>query len=128
MKSLINRIDQFFHRYKKLQKLIDKETEVKGVAKSVLGGLLISVMILLIPVLLSVNMFIYTKLTFLLAIILSIIVITWPYLYYVVYYRLLKNYYPKVEDINTKIPLFVEATIISIVLLVIVITALSIIF
>ncbi len=128
MKSLINRIDQFLHRYKKLQQIIDKETKVQGVTKSVLGGLLITVLILLIPVLVIVNMFIYTKLTFFLALLLSLIVISWPYLYYVFYFRLLKTYYPKLEDVNTKIPLLVEATIISLVLLIIVITVLSIIF
>jgi len=128
MKSLINRIDQFLHRYKKLQQIIDKETKIQGVTKSVLGGLFITILILLIPVLVMVNMFIYTKLTFFLAIMLSLIVILWPYLYYVFYFRLLKTYYPKLEDVNTKIPLFVEATIISFVLLIIVISVLSIIF
>ncbi len=128
MKSLINRIDQFLHRYKKLQQIIDKETRVQGVTKSVIGGLFITVLILLIPVLVTVNMFIYTKLTFFLALFLSLLVITWPYLYYLFYFRLLKTYYPKLEDVNTKIPLLVEATIISLVLFVIVITILSIIF
>ncbi|RJX26165.1 MAG: hypothetical protein C4537_03140 [Acholeplasma sp.] len=128
MKSLINRIDQWIHRYKQLQKIIDKETRVKGVTKSVLGGLLISVLILLIPALAVINMFIYTKLTFFLAMLLSIMVILWPYLYYSIYFRLLKVYYPKLNDVNTRIPLVMEATLISIVLTVIVITVLSTLF
>lgn len=128
MKSLINRIDQFLHRYKKLQQIIDKETKVQGVTKSVLGGLFITILILLIPVLVTVNVFIYTKLTFFLALCLSLLAISWPYLYYMIYFRLLKTYYPKLEDVNTKIPLLVEASIISLVLFVIVITVLSIIF
>ena len=128
MKQLINRIDQAFHRYKKLLKLIDKETHFQGVAKSVLGGLLISVLWLLIPALIVINMFIYTKLTFFLAILLAMMVISWPYLYYALYYRLLKTYYPKIEAINTRFPLLVEASIIAVVLTLIAIIVLSIIF
>lgn len=128
MKSLINRIDQMLHRFKKLVKLIDKQTTMKSVVKSVLGALLLSFMTLLLPVLLVINMFIYTKLTFFLAIVLVILVVSWPFIYYYFYYRLLKLYHPSVENINTKIPYWIESSVIALVLLVIGIVVLSVIF
>ncbi len=128
MKSLINRIDQMLHRFKKLMKLIDKEASMKSVIKSVLGALLLSFLTLLLPVLLVINMFIYTKLTLFLAILLVILVVSWPFIYYYFYYRLLKLYHPTVENINTKIPYWIESSLIALILLIIGIIVLSIIF
>jgi hypothetical protein len=103
----------FFRRFKKLVKLIDKETKMKYVVKSVLGALLISSLILLLPVLVIVNMFIYTKLTLFLAILLVIMVMAWGFLYYYFYYKLLKNYHPKLEEYNTLLPQLVESSLVS---------------
>jgi hypothetical protein len=108
--------------------MIDKETQVKGVLKSVFGALLISILILLLPVLVVVNMFIYTKLTFLLSIFLFIFILSWPFIYYLFYYKLLKVYYPKVQAINTTIPQLVESTIVAIFFLILGIIVLSVIF
>jgi len=113
MNSLMNRVFMFFRRFKKLVKLIDKETKMKYVVKSVLGALLISSLILLLPVLVIVNMFIYTKLTLFLAILLVIIVMAWGFLYYYFYYKLLKNYHPKLEEYNTLLPQLVESSLVS---------------
>ncbi|MDY0074518.1 MAG: hypothetical protein WC992_01540 [Acholeplasmataceae bacterium] len=128
MKSLINRIGQFFYRYKKLVKMIDSKAQVKNVVKSVFGALGISFIILLLPALVIINMFIIAKLTLFLAILLVLLVVAWPFLYYAFYYILLKNYHEPIRDMNTRIPLLVEATIISLVLLTIGIIVLSIIF
>lgn len=128
MKSLINRIDQLIHRFKKLIKLIDKQSTMKNVIKSVLGALLLSCAVLLLPILIVINMFIYTKLTFFLAIVLLILVVSWPFIYYRFYYRLLKNYHPSIENINTDIPYWIESSLIAMLLLVIGIIVLSIIF
>ncbi len=128
MKSLINRLDQMLHRFKKLIKLIDKQASMKSVVKSVLGALLLSFLSLLLPVLTVINMFIYTKLTFFLAILLVIMVVAWPFIYYYFYYRLLKNYHPSIEDINITLPYWVESSLIATVLFVIGIIVLSIIF
>ncbi|PKK98120.1 MAG: hypothetical protein CVV57_08660 [Tenericutes bacterium HGW-Tenericutes-2] len=113
MNSLMNRVFMFFRRFKKLVKLIDKETKMKYVVKSVLGALLISSLILLLPVLVIVNMFIYTKLTLFLAILLVIMVMAWGFLYYYFYYKLLKNYHPKLEEYNTLLPQLVESSLVS---------------
>jgi len=128
MKSLINRIDQMLHRFKKLMKLIDKEASMKNVVKSVFGALLLSFLSLLIPVLLVINMFIYTKLTIFLAILLVILVVSWPFIYYYFYYRLLKLYHPTVGNINIKIPYWIESSLIALILLIIGIIVLSVIF
>ena len=113
MNSLMNRVFMFFRRFKKLVKLIDKETKMKYVVKSVLGALLISSLILLLPVLVIVNLFIYTKLTLFLAILLVIMVMAWGFLYYYFYYKLLKNYHPKLEEYNTLLPQLVESSLVS---------------
>ncbi len=128
MNTLMHKIFAFFRRFSKLVKMIDKETRVKGVLKSVFGALLISILILLLPVLVVVNMFIYTKLTFLLSIFLFIFILCWPFIYYFFYYKLLKVYYPKVQAINTTIPQLVESTIVAIFFLILGIIVLSVIF
>lgn len=128
MKQLISKLDQFFYKYRKLLKLIDHEVNMKSVVKSVFGALILSLLVLVLPVLIIVNMFIISKLTLFLAILLVLLVMAWPFLYYDVYYKLLKNYHPRVQDINTKIPYWTESTTISIVLLIIGIIVLSVIF
>jgi hypothetical protein len=128
MNTFMHKIFAFFRRFSKLVKMIDKETQVKGVLKSVFGALLISILILLLPVLVVVNMFIYTKLTFLLSIFLFIFILSWPFIYYLFYYKLLKVYYPKVQAINTTIPQLVESTIVAIFFLILGIIVLSVIF
>lgn len=128
MKPSVNAIFQFFYRYKKLLKLIEKQITMHSVVKSVLGALLLSIFVLGLPVLVIVNMFIIAKLTLFLAILLVLIVMAWPFLYYAFYYALLKSYHDKLNEINTKIPYMVESTIISLVLMVIGIIVLSVIF
>jgi hypothetical protein len=128
MKQLVNRIDQAFYRFKKLLKLIDHEAEMKNVVKSVFSAFILSLFVLAIPVLIIINMFIISKLTFILAILLVIIVVLWPFLYYAFYYKILKNYHPKIQSINTKLPYLVESSIIAFILLIIGIVVLSIIF
>lgn len=127
MKSLINRIGQFFFRYRKLIKMIDRESTMKNAVKSVFGALLLSLFMLLLPVLVIVNMFIISKLTIFLSIFLLCIVLSWPFLYYYIYYALLKNYHPKIKDINTNIPYWTESIIISVILLFVGITVLSVV-
>lgn len=127
MKRLINRIDQFFYRYKKLTKMIDREVTIKSTLKSVLGALFISLIILALPVLVLINLFIISKLTLLLSILIALCVVAFPYVYYTFYYKLIKIYHPKINDINTSISYWTESTIISIVLSIVGIIVLSII-
>lgn len=73
-------------------------------------------------------MFIYTKLTFVLSLILLCFVLIWAFLYYHFYYVLIKNYHEEIKDINTKIPQYVESTFVAIILLIIGIVVLSTVF
>lgn len=113
MNALINKIFMFFRRFSKLIKIIDKKTTIKSVVKSVAGALVLSLLIIAIPVLVLINMFIYTKLTFLLSIFLVMIVMGWSFLYYYFYYRILKNYHEELADVNTKMPQLVESTLVA---------------
>lgn len=128
MNTMINRIFSFFRRYKKLLRLIDRETTMKSVLKSVAGALVLSLFSIAIPVLVVVNMFIYTKLTFILSIFLVIIIMGWSFLYYFFYYRLLKSYHDKIKNINTLLPQLTESTMVATFFLVVGIVVLSIIF
>jgi apolipoprotein N-acyltransferase len=101
---------------------------MKTSVKSVLGALLISFLIVLLPSIFVINIFIYTKLTLILSVILLVFVLGWVFLYYHFYYILIKNYHEDVKDINTKIPQHVESTLSAIVLLILGIVVLATVF
>lgn len=128
MKTWIEQIDRFIHRVKKLNRLIESKTSVKGVVKSVFGSLFLSILALAPLFLIVISMFIYTKLTILLSIFLVVLVMGWAFLYYFFYFRLLGNYYPAVKDINTKIPQLVESSIVAFVFLIVGIVVLISVF
>ena len=118
MTTMLNKIAQFYRRYRTLNRRIDRLTNLTTVTKSVLGALLLSLLMLSIPVLLVINMFIYTKLHVGLSILLVIFAVSWSYLYYDVFYRLLHQYHEPLEDVNTRLPQLVESTLIAFILLV----------
>ena len=128
MKRIMDKVYKFYHKYRNLVKLIDRQTTMSTVVKSVLGALLISFVIVLLPIILIVNMFIFTKLTLFLSILLLILLILWVYLYYHFYYVLLKNYHEKIKEINTKIPKLVEFSFVGFILLTLGVVVLSTVF
>ncbi|TNF06537.1 MAG: hypothetical protein EP317_06420 [Bacillota bacterium] len=128
MTTIIDRIFKFFHRYRKLAKMIDHKTRTKNIVKSVLSSMLLALFVLLPFVILVINMFIYSKLTFILAMVLVLLALIWCLLYYAFYYKILKYYHPEIESINTKIPQFVESSIMMFFMLVLGIVVLSVIF
>ena len=128
MKTIIDKIYRFYHKYRNLVKLIDRQSTMKTTIKSVLGGLLISFLIVLLPSILVINLFILTKLSLLLSIILLIFVLIWVFLYYHFYYVLLKNYHEKIKEINTKIPFLVESSFVAFICLILGIVVISFIF
>ncbi len=118
IKKQLTKLSKGFRRYVVLTKRVDENVKVLSIVKSVLGSLLITVIIVLIPILVIINMFIYTKLTLLLAILLLTVVIGAVFLYFQFYYVLLKNYHPKLEEIAYRIPQFVESIFVSLILLI----------
>jgi hypothetical protein len=90
--------------------------------------MLLALLVLLPIAILVVNMFIYSKLTFILALVLLFLALIWCLLYYAFYYKILKYYHPEVESINTKIPQYVESSIMMFFMLVLGIVILSVIF
>jgi ABC-type multidrug transport system fused ATPase/permease subunit len=113
MNNTMSKFYAFFRRYRKLVKLIDRKTKTSSVVKSVFSSFLMSLLIVLLPVLVVVNMFIYTKHIFILSIVMVILIMIWCILYYAFFYFFLKKYHPEVESINTKIPQWTEAVISS---------------
>lgn len=128
MHTLMNKVFAFFRRYRNLTKVIDSKTGYKGILKSVFGALLISTLALLLPTLIVINMFIYAKLTVFLSVLLVIFIVIWTFLYYYFYYKLLKNYFPAIEDIDTRIPQYVESIFVAIFFIVLGIVVLSTLF
>lgn len=131
MKRLHQWIDQvykMYHRYRNIIKIIDRKVNTKTVIKSVLFALLISLLILLIPTLILVNLFIFSKLEFLLSILLLMLLTSWGLLYFHIYYTLLKSYIPSLEDVNLKLPTLFEGSLVSFFLLVLGTIVISVIF
>lgn len=131
MKRLHQWIDQvykMYHRYRNIIKIIDRKVNTKTVIKSVLFALLISLLILLIPALILVNLFIFSKLEFLLSILLLMLLTSWGLLYFHIYYTLLKSYIPSLEDVNLKLPTLFEGSLVSFFLLVLGTIVISVIF
>ena len=110
MTNIIDRVFKFFRRYRKLAHLIDSKVSTKSVVKSMIGSAFIALIVIAPVVILTINMFIYSKLTPFLSIFLVILTLVWSLLYYAFYYKLLKNYHPEISNINTKIPQYVEAS------------------
>lgn len=113
----IDSIDRNIHQYKNILKIINRKTNTISVFKSVLSALLISFLTLLIPVLILVNMFIYTKLKFILSIGLLLCALAWGFLYFKFYYTILKSYHKDLEDVNLNIPMMYESIIVSLIIL-----------
>ena len=131
MKKLHNWIDQIYrmyHRYRNVIKIIDSKVNTKIVLKSVVFALLISLLILLIPALIAVNLFIFSKLDFILSIFLLILLSSWGFLYFHFYYTLLKAYVTDLEDVNLKLPKLFEGSIVSFFLCILGIIVISVIF
>ncbi len=124
----IDSIDKAYHQYRKLLKVIDRYATTKSVIKSVLAALATSLLIVLIPILVIVNMFIFSKLTLILSILLLVILVSWGMLYFHLYYQMLVNYHPELEDVNTTLPARVEGSMISIALFMIGTIIIAIIF
>ncbi len=128
MKRIMDKVYKFYHTYRNLVRLIDRQTTMSTTLKSVFGALLISFLCVLLPSLLIINMFIFTKLTFLLSVFLVIIIILWVFLYYQFYYVLIKNYHEKIKEINTTIPKLVEFSFVGFIMLTLGIVVLSVVF
>ncbi|NCU33332.1 MAG: hypothetical protein EOM23_10495, partial [Candidatus Moranbacteria bacterium] len=111
MKRIVDRVFKFFHRYRKLVKLIDRKITFKETIKSVVSASSIALILVLPFVGIAINMFIYAKHTVMISIFLVLILMVWSVLYYFFYYRFLQNYQPKIKEINTTIPQWTETAI-----------------
>ncbi len=125
LKHIADKIYNGYRRYIVLNKRVNDKVVVKSMIKAVFGSLLITIIIVLIPVLIIINMFIYAKLTLFLAILLLVVIMGAVFLYFNFYYVLLKNYHPRLEDVNYRIPQLVESIFIAIIVLLIGIIVIS---
>ncbi|MFA6692503.1 MAG: hypothetical protein WCR73_01980 [Acholeplasmataceae bacterium] len=128
LQQWIDKVDKMYHRYRNILKIIDTKVNTITVIKSVLFALLISLLIVLIPALVVINLFIYSKLSVILSIFLLILLTSWGFLYFHFYYSLLKSYIPDLENVNLKLPKLFEGSLVSFFLLVLGTIVISVIF
>jgi hypothetical protein len=128
LQQWIDKVDKMYHRYRNILKIIDTKVNTITVIKSVLFALLISLLIVLIPALVVINLFIYSKLSVILSIFLLILLTSWGFLYFHFYYSLLKTYIPDLENVNLKLPKLFEGSLVSFFLLVLGTIVISVIF
>lgn len=128
LQQWIDKVDKMYHRYRNILKIIDTKVNTITVIKSVLFALLISLLIVLIPALVAINLFIYSKLGVVLSIFLLILLTSWGFLYFHFYYSLLKTYIPDLENVNLKLPKLFEGSLVSFFLLVLGTIVISVIF
>ena len=128
MNTLIDRIFKFFQRYKNINKILHQKTTTKSTVKSVLSSMLISTILVLPIILFIVNMFIYAKLTVFLSILMFIVILVWGLLYFVIYYKLLTYYHPEINEVNYKLPMWVETIFVEFFLIIFGLVVLTTIF
>lgn len=128
LQQWIDKVDKMYHRYRNILKIIDTKVNTITVIKSVLFALLISLLIVLIPALVAINLFIYSKHSVILSIFLLILLTSWGFLYFHFYYSLLKTYIPDLENVNLKLPKLFEGSLVSFFLLVLGTIVISVIF
>ena len=116
----------------KTQKAVIMEMSVivtnKTNRKSVLGALLITMSILLIPLLMIISLFLFKDLYLLLGILLILLFCGGIFIYFFMYYKLLKSYQEELKSFNTKLPFLFDSILISSILLVLALPIVLIIF
>jgi hypothetical protein len=108
VKMMLDKVMRGFHRYLNINRLMGAKADLKTVLKTVFWSLITSAILVLIPVLFLINMFIFTKLTLLLAFGLLVMLLIWVFLYFMIYYKLLLIYVPELENVNTRLACWFE--------------------
>jgi hypothetical protein len=128
MMKLLDKLSKGLSRYLAINRLINGRTSLRVVAKTFIWALVSSAVIASVPVLLVINMFIYTKLTLFLAILLLILALCWVYVYFLIYYKLLVIYVPSLEPVNLTYARRFEAVVTAAVIFAIGITVIVALF
>ena len=111
--ALSKRISSHYKRYRTLSRRLDKIVDMKNVLKATFFAITISLLIVLIPTLVIINLFIYSKLMIILSILLGFLAVIFMFCYYHFYYVLIANYHEKVNALNTNLLKWTEASLVS---------------
>lgn len=128
MKRHILTIKQFLKRYRVLSFRLNHILDFKTMILYLLQSILLAALIYLLPVLLLINLFIYTKLHLFLSILLLLLTISWPFVLNFFYYRLLSLKITAVRNLNTRVLYLVESSFISLIITIFGIILLTVIF
>lgn len=113
---MFEKISRFMTDYKIQKRRIDENTTFKKSAQATLGALLLTVLIYLIPMLLVYNLMIFPYLKWLIFLMVFVIFFGFAFTYHIIYIKIIKNYYEKLEKFNFKKLVIVEASIVFIIL------------
>lgn len=118
MKKLLHKLYMVWKKYLTLNRRLHLKITTIDNIKSVIFSILMSSIIMLIPVLIIINMFIYTKLIVFLSLCILLLVCLWIYLYYKLYFSLLKNYEPTIDDLNIGHIYWIETSLINAIIII----------
>lgn len=111
--ALGRKIKSHYKRYTTLSRRLDRMVTTKSVIKATLFSIVISAFVVLIPTLIIINLFIYSKLMIFLSICLGLIAIMFIVCYYYVYYTLLANYHDQIKQLNITLMKWTETALVS---------------
>ncbi|MFU8792806.1 MAG: hypothetical protein ACNA7K_02170 [Acholeplasmataceae bacterium] len=112
-------ISSHYKRYRTLSRRLDRMVSMKSVLKSTLFSILISSLLMLVPTLVIINLFIYSKLMIFLSILLGVIAVGFIMSYYHFYYVLIQTYHDKVKQLNIRLLKWTETSIVSAIMVII---------
>lgn len=111
--ALGKHISSHYKRYRTLSRRLDRMVSMKSVIKSTFFSMVISTLIVLIPTLIIINLFIYSKLMIFLSILLGFIAVGFIISYYHFYYILIGTYHERVNQLNIHILKWTETALVS---------------
>lgn len=115
---MIKKISYFLSNYKIQKRKLDEQTSFLHVLQATLGALLLTVLIFLIPGLLIYNLFIIESIKILLHFLIIILIIGFCFMYEIIYVKIVKTYYPKLENISFKDLVIMEGSIASLIIII----------
>lgn len=124
---MIKKISKLLSRYKIQRYKLDNESNFKNYIKAIFSSILLTLLILLIPMLLIYNLFILDYLHTFLKVCIVILMPILSLIYNVLFIKVIKNYEPKLEQVEFKHLIIIETTIFSFFLTIITIVVISLI-
>ncbi len=116
MKHSKNKLS-IYKRYLNIARRIREESCFKSTILSMIGAVIFSLFLLSVPILILVNLLIFTKLQLFITILLVFLISVWPFLFFFAYYKLLSQYHDKIKKMELKYVYWSESAVSAFILL-----------